>query len=97
MKLLEFVMTGKYSFKAVLMKWKSKYSIEGTFRTTVQDYPNESEAPLYASTLNFTILDEKGKDYMSQLSDNENQEVEDLLNDEIDSHIESNEKSYRKP
>lgn len=96
MKLLEFKMTGKYTFSAILMKWKDQYSIEGTFRTSLQDYPEDKDTPLYASTLTYKIKDKKGQDYMPMLTDNENQEIEDLLNDEVDDHIDSHMTAYKK-
>ena len=96
MKLLNFEMTGKYTFKATLMKWKSQYKIEGNFSTSLMDYPDEKDAPLYASNLKYSILDKDGKDYMPSLTDNENEEIEDLLNDEVDTHIEENSTTYKK-
>lgn len=70
------------SFSGIVLKGKEKYKIEGSFRTSHQDYPEDKTAPLYASTIVFKILDSKGKEL--EITESENQEIEESLEEQID-------------
>ncbi len=92
MNIIEFQMTGKYEFEGIVVNFKSKYTIKGNFKTSNQDYPNE-KVPLYASTVNFKLYDKNNK-HFNMLTESEHQELEEILNDKIDEHIEANPKDY---
>lgn len=92
MNITEFNFTGKYNFEGTVVKWKGIFKLAGTFKTSFQDYPEDKTTPLYASTVVFTLTDPQGKIY--DLTEHENQELEEILNDKIDEFLEANSKKY---
>ena len=93
MNIIDFKLTGNYGFEGTVLKWKSKYQLKGTFKTSYQDYPEDKTVPLYASTVKFNLVDTKGQPY--ELSESDNQELEEILNDKIDEELESNPNKYK--
>lgn len=79
-----------YSFQGTVVNGKKRYQLSGSFKTSHQDYPEEKDAPLYASTVKFKLLDTNGS--VHEITESENQELEEILNDKIDEVIESSDK-----
>ena len=92
MNIMDFKVT-EYSFTGIVLKGKLRYQLSGTFKTSFQDYPEDKETPLYASTVKFTLLDNQGKIF-DGLTESENQELEEVLDEAIDSILESESEQY---
>lgn len=93
MNIIDFKMQDQ-SFSGTVVNGKKRYSMKGSFKTSHQDYPGEKDAPLYASTVFFDLIDAQGKKY--EVPEHENQVIEEILNDKIDEILEANPKMYIK-
>lgn len=91
MNIIDFELTGN-SFTGTVLKGKHRFKLTGTFKTSYEQYPEELDAPLYASTVNFVLTDKQGQ--VHEITEPEHQELEEILDDKIDTVLEANPQNY---